>query len=389
MLFIQKMKRLEVCGKDGWFHLGAITIIRDKFREFVLQKIEEFLSKPRFCNTTSTDSTGKSSGVVENDGSGASSSSSSGPSAATSEDIYTQNNIALGVRMKYWQDRYLALPDSGVASEADLAVYQNYADAHRRKSGMKSHRLQRIFRMVGKSLGTPKEGRQKLEGSRRDRGKRNRPMNRIGGRSRKARKKEVSADSDSDSDDQRDYGEEDDGEENQSKRVSFAGDRGRGKQSNRRSKDSSSSHMEHDAHQDINNSSPCRNRDATVYTEEEVPSGSRSSSRARRSSRSNAGAGSSGVSSSQVDTAEAFSFFDDGEEDDDEDDDDDDDEDDDSSNSGSDDDDNDGVADPFDSYEPPNYDNDNPGDEEEEEYEEGDDDGRADAQDYSSNSAWL
>ena len=87
--------------------------------------------------------------------------------------------------------------------------------------------------MVGKSLGAPKEGRQKLEGSRRDRGKRNRPMNRMGNRSRKARKKDASADSESDSDDQRDEGEEDDGEENKSKRVSFAGDRGRGKQSDR------------------------------------------------------------------------------------------------------------------------------------------------------------
>ena len=208
MNFIQKMKRLSVCGKDGWYHQGAITIIRDKFREFVLQKIEEFISKPRFCNSTelsadvSEKRSGESSGgnmmdEVENknksNGNGTkidhengnvdttknnsnnntnsnnnnSSSSSSSSSASTnrraakdeSSGTEASNNMILCERLLYWQRRYLSLPDSGIATDADILAYQNYFELHRKRSVIKSHRLQRIFRMVGRSLTDPKQGR--------------------------------------------------------------------------------------------------------------------------------------------------------------------------------------------------------------------------------------
>lgn len=374
MLFIQKMKRLEVCGKDGWFHLGAITIIRDKFREFVLKRIDEFLSKPRLCNTVSTDSTGKSSGNAD------------GPAnmdSSDQDDIHARNSIILGERMKYWQDRYLALPDSGVATEADLAVYQNYAELHRKKSGMKSHRLQRIFRMVGKSLSVPKDGKPKLEGSKRDR-KRSHSAGLGGGKSRKAKRAEASADSDSDSEDEGEE-EEGDGEESKSKRVSFAlGKRSKRSSTSRQPNQDMADDPTHDRDMYIQ-SSPYRQRDASVGMDKEelrrdtgLSYGSSSSSSSRGAARA------TGTSSLGLDAVEAFSFFDNEDEDEDDDDDS-------GSDSCSDDDDNDaeGVLDPFGTHERNSFRNHDPDDDDMDE-EEGDDaEGSALSQRHSVDSAWL
>jgi hypothetical protein len=369
MLFIQKMKRLEVCGKDGWFHLGAITIIRDKFREFVLKRIDEFLSKPRLCNTVSTDSTGRSCGNVD---------VPANIDSSDQDDIHARNSIILGERMKYWQDRYLALPDSGVATEADLAVYQNYAELHRKKSGMKSHRLQRIFRMVGKSLSVPKDGKPKLEGSKRDR-KRKFSTGVGGGKSRKRKKAEASADSESDSEDEEEEEGEGEGEESKSKRVSFATGKGsKRSEASRRPSNAPTGDLNQDRDHYIR-SSPYRQRDASVGMDQEelrrdTGLGYGSSSRGDAS----------GSSSLGLDAVEAFSFFDNEDEDEDEDDDS-------GSDSCSDDEDNDaeGVLDPFGTHERNNFHNHDPDDDDIDEEEGEDADGSALSQRHSVDSAWL
>ena len=162
MQFVQKMKRFEVCGKDGWFHLGAITIIRDKFKEFVIQKIEEFLSKPRHCKSVPdlekdsgyncNDNNVHDNDDIDNNNENNNNNSNNNNNNSNSNDnsdldhIEMMNNIKLGERMKYWQDRYLKLPDAGIATEADIIAFENYYESHRRRGGMKSHRLQRIDR---------------------------------------------------------------------------------------------------------------------------------------------------------------------------------------------------------------------------------------------------
>lgn len=370
------MKRLEVCGKDGWFHLGAITIIRDKFREFVLKRIEEFLSQPRLCNTVSTDSTGKSCGNVD---------VPANMDSSDHDDIHTRNSIILGERMKIWQDRYLALPDSGVATEADLVVYQNYAELHKKKSGMKSHRLQRIFRMVGKSLSVPKDGKPKLEGSKRDR-KRKYSAGVGGSKNSRRKKAETSADSDSDSEEEEEEEGEGEGgtEEPKSKRVSFAPGKGAKRpEAARRPNHAPTCGPNHDEDHHIR-SSPYRQRDASVGMDKEELRRDTDLGYGYGGSSSSSRGALGGSSSLGLDAVEAFSFFDN--EDDDEDDDDDS-----ASDSCSDDEDNDaeGVLDPFGTHERNNFHNHDPDDDDIDEEEGEDADGSAVSERHSADSAWL
>ena len=388
MQFVQKMKRFEVCGKDGWFHLGAITIIRDKFKEFVIQKIEEFLSKPRYCK--SVPDLEKESGYNCNDNNlngnddGDNNNENNNNNNDDIDHIEMMNNIKLGERMKYWQDRYLKLPDAGIATEADIIAFENYYESHKRRGGMKSHRLQRIFRMVGRSLLDPKNGKNDDKNKRNKRVKEFDKETTMGNRKKRKRKKESLVSSDSENSivrsDEEDYDDGDDndrqdlderkvGRRKESKRkVSFSTRKQRegkndspvdangnvGKSLSRQDRSRS------DNVEGYSNSttSTYNHRDASVYIDDDdrrskvinssYSSNSNGGSNGRDSSRSKKGIGAEGrteddenifgLSSSGLNAVEAFSFFDEDEEvDDDEDgDDDDDDDDDDPSDAGSD-----------------------------------------------------
>ena len=359
MLFIQKMKRLEVCGKDGWFHLGAITIIRDKFREFVLQRIDEFLSEPRHCNIAPTDSTAKSSGIQDLP-------IPADPSDPSIDDVHVRNSMILCDRLKKWQDRYLALPDSGVASEAEIAAYQHYADLHRKKSGIKSHRLQRIFRLVGKSLSDPKNGRSKSESNLRSRTKRS---SMAGARNRGTKRKKKTRFLDTDSDSEYNEDDENENENYSAKRVTFAED------SSERHQNSSSSRGPYSHKSASLNIENENDNDIENENDGEEGQGVRGG---RGRGKRDKPAGSGSASEIGLDSVEAFSFFDDDEEEDDDDDDSD-------SDSGSEDEENghdpDGVLDPFGTHE--DVHDDAEYDEEDEE------ESKSRLKAYHSDSAWL
>ena len=392
------MKRFEVCSKDGWFHIGAITIIRDKFKEFVSQKIEEFLSKPRYCKSVSD--LGKDSGNNKNnnnvnnncnsntDGNNDNNNNNNNNNDNNNNNynnddldhIEKVNNIKLGERMKYWQDRYLKLPDAGIAKETDIIAFENYHESHRRRGGMKSHRLQRIFRMVGRSLLDPKNGKNDKKNKKVKEFDKETTMG-----SRKKRKKEVLVSSDSDSSDEEEEEDDDDddddrpgrdnteiGKRKESKRKvtfstgnqkksnndsSFGANRNVGKNLSKQDGNKSDNR---DGHPNITTST-FHHRDASVYIDDDDrrnklvnSSSSNGSSSGRGSAGGRRGMGGEGkaeddeniygLSSLGLQAVEAFSFFDE----DDDDGDDDDDNDDDSSDAGSDDENeiND-LADPF------------------------------------------
>ena len=384
MQFVQKMKRFEVCGKDGWFHLGAITIIRDKFKEFVIQKIEEFLSKPRYCKSVPDLEKESEYHCNENNLNGNDDGDNNNENNNNNNDdidhIEMMNNIKLGERMKYWQDRYLKLQDAGIATETDIIAFENYHESHRRRGGMKSHRLQRIFRMVGRSLLDPKNGKNDKKNKKVKEFDKETTMG-----SRKKRKKEVLVSSDSDSSDEEEEEDDDDddddrpgrdnteiGKRKESKRKvtfstgnqkksnndsSFGANRNVGKNLSKQDGNKSDNR---DGHPNITTST-FHHRDASVYIDDDDrrnklvnSSSSNGSSSGRGSAGGRRGMGGEGkaeddeniygLSSLGLQAVEAFSFFDEDEDDGD----DDDDNDDDSSDAGSDDENeiND-LADPF------------------------------------------
>ena len=298
------------------------------------------------------------------------------------DHIEKVNNIKLGERMKYWQDRYLKLPDAGIAKETDIIAFENYHESHRRRGGMKSHRLQRIFRMVGRSLLDPKNGKNDKKNKKVKEFDKETTMG-----SRKKRKKEVLVSSDSDSSDEEEEEEDDDddddddrpgrdnteiGKRKESKRKvtfstgnqkksnndsSFGANRNVGKNLSKQDGNKSDNR---DGHPNITTST-FHHRDASVYIDDDDrrnklvnSSSSNGSSSGRGSAGGRRGMGGEGkaeddeniygLSSLGLQAVEAFSFFDEDEDDGD----DDDDNDDDSSDAGSDDENeiND-LADPF------------------------------------------
>jgi hypothetical protein len=161
MQYVQQIKRLAVCGKHGWFDLGAVTLFRRKYKEFLWMKVEEFLSQPRIFDPTLSvcrkDDNRKSSSSSKNpkhnpdsnsssssgnrDSSSSSSSSSSNltttedPDIDPIEDPNTAIQANLAEKMIYWQNRYQTLPDSGPATEEELEKFKLIYEEHCRKTG--------------------------------------------------------------------------------------------------------------------------------------------------------------------------------------------------------------------------------------------------------------